>query len=159
MAQEIEIPEAPAKLTVKLKLKGPVNLEAETLQGIESLPKASNEKFLLTILEDTKVGHLSLGTEQWIVGYTSKSSLQIDYEAAAQRLGINKATCRMRLIRLQQQHGFKKVGAKRTLRDKKGAADTNKKVRPTIQLPATIDEVDAVEDGKKDTDMKEATEN
>ncbi|KAJ5850407.1 hypothetical protein N7455_010263 [Penicillium solitum] len=31
-------------------------------------------------------------------------------QSAAKSLGINKATCRMRFIRLQQKYGFKKKG-------------------------------------------------
>ncbi|KAJ5503392.1 hypothetical protein N7463_006266 [Penicillium fimorum] len=145
MAQAIEKPEAPApassptptKLTAKLKLKGPANPEAEAPRATEALPKASDEEFLLTLLEQTK----------------------IDYEAATQRLGINKAACRMRLIRLQQKHGFTKVEVKGIPQGKKRAANANKKAGPTSQLPAAADKADAVEDGKKDTDMKEATEN
>ncbi|KAJ5920436.1 hypothetical protein N7516_011294 [Penicillium verrucosum] len=51
-------------------------------------PKATDEKFLLTLLENVKV----------------------DHETAAKTLGITKAACRMRFIRLQQKHRFKTKG-------------------------------------------------
>ncbi|KAF9247616.1 hypothetical protein DTO013E5_4655 [Penicillium roqueforti] len=84
-----------AKLRIKLNVKPPAKAETEV-----EAPKASDEEFLLTLLDTVKVNH----------------------QAAANILGINKAACRMRFIRLQQKYGFKKKGPKGTPRRKKGAA-------------------------------------
>ncbi|KAJ5206931.1 hypothetical protein N7491_002439 [Penicillium cf. griseofulvum] len=101
--------------------------------------KASDEAFLRTLLEGVKV----------------------DYEGAAKTLRINKAACRMRFIRLQQKHGFKKVGAKRTPRGKKGTANANNKAAHANKL-TTSNEVDVAEDGAKynteEATVKEDTE-
>ncbi|KAJ5955552.1 hypothetical protein N7501_009831, partial [Penicillium viridicatum] len=59
--------------------------------------KIGDEGFLLTLLENVKI-------------ILTKTSLQVDHETASKSLGITKAACRMRFIRLQQKYGFKKKG-------------------------------------------------
>ncbi|CAI7613221.1 unnamed protein product [Penicillium palitans] len=77
---------APTKAKLKLNLGAP-KAEAEVPEtGAKG--KTTDEEFLLTLLDTVKVDH----------GTASKS------------LGITKAACRMRFIRLQQKHGFKVKG-------------------------------------------------
>ncbi|OQD64526.1 hypothetical protein PENPOL_c007G01356 [Penicillium polonicum] len=64
--------------------------------------KATDEEFLLTLLDKVKV----------------------DHDTASKTLGISKAACRMRFIRLQQKHGFKTKGKGTPRRQR--APDANK---------------------------------
>ncbi|KAF4760893.1 hypothetical protein HAV15_006304 [Penicillium sp. str.  len=54
----------------------------------------------------------------------------VDHETAAKSLGVTKAACRMRLVRLQQKYGFK-VKGKGTPRGKKEQASSNNEEVPT----------------------------
>ncbi|CAI7639466.1 unnamed protein product [Penicillium discolor] len=82
--------EQPSKAKIKLNVK-----------------KATDEEFLLTLLENLKV----------------------DHDTASKSLGVTKAACRMRLVRLQQKYGFK-VKGKGTPRGKKEQASLNNEEVP-----------------------------
>ncbi|KUM65067.1 hypothetical protein ACN42_g2008 [Penicillium freii] len=69
---------APPKVKAEEPSKAKIKLNA----------KATDEEFLLTLLDKVKV----------------------DHETASKSLGITKAACRMRFIRLQQKYGFKTKG-------------------------------------------------
>lgn len=60
----------------------------------------------------------------------TETPLQVDHETAAKSLGVTKAACRMRLVRLQQKYGFK-VKGKGTPRGKKEQASSNNEEVPT----------------------------
>ncbi|KGO45125.1 hypothetical protein PEX1_092220 [Penicillium expansum] len=114
--------------------KGKAKVSEETEPKVT---KASDEVFLLTLLGNVKV----------------------DHEAAAKALGITKAACRMRYIRLQQKHGLKMKGIKGTPRTKRSVL-TNKDA-VTEQESTPVEEPGVAED---DTDVdgetvEEATEN
>ncbi|CAI7610681.1 hypothetical protein PCG10_001530 [Penicillium crustosum] len=85
----------------------PVTSEAKTEQPSKAqlklnVKKATDEEFLLTLLENVKV----------------------DHGAASKSLGISKAACRMRLVRLRQKYGLK-IKGKGTPRGKKEKASSN----------------------------------
>ncbi|KAJ9491147.1 hypothetical protein VN97_g2113 [Penicillium thymicola] len=60
----------------------------------------------------------------------TKAETQVDHETASKALGISKAACRMRFIRLQQKYGFKTKG-KGTPRRQQAPAYTEKEATPT----------------------------
>ncbi|CAI7663500.1 unnamed protein product [Penicillium glandicola] len=91
--------EAPVKVKLTLKVTEPTDNNAPAKV---KAPKVCNEMFLLTLL----------------------NTLKVDYQSAADILGIEKAACRMRVTRLQQKYGFKKTGTKGTPRGKKGVTKT-----------------------------------
>ncbi|KAJ5920437.1 hypothetical protein N7516_011295 [Penicillium verrucosum] len=53
-----------------------------------------------------------------------------DHETGSKALGISKAACRMRFVRLQQKYGFKTKG-KGTPRRQQAPASTEKEATPT----------------------------
>ncbi|KAJ5920435.1 hypothetical protein N7516_011293 [Penicillium verrucosum] len=57
---------------------------------------------------NTKAEKAKLSDEQFLL--TLLDNLKVDHGAASKALGITKAACRMRFIRLQQKHGFKPKG-------------------------------------------------
>lgn len=59
----------------------------------------------------------------------TETPLQVDHETAAKSLGVTKAACRMRLVRLQQKYSFKAKG-KGTPRGKKEKASSNNEEVP-----------------------------
>ncbi|KGO75661.1 hypothetical protein PITC_030130 [Penicillium italicum] len=127
------------KTKMKVNIKAPAEGETEVLEeeNEPQAPKACDEVFLLTLLDNVKV----------------------DHETAAKTLGINKAACRMRFIRLQQKYGFKKKGPKGTPR-KKVAALTNKEAADEVE-PTPANESNVTEEGEtvKGDTVEEPTEN
>ncbi|KAJ6125174.1 hypothetical protein N7471_012491 [Penicillium samsonianum] len=124
-AKEPASAKAKAKLKIKLNVKAPTKGETRVSEETDvKVPKTSDEEFLLTLL----------------------NPLKVDYQAAADTLGINTPACRMRFIRLQQKYGFKKKGAKGTPRKKTA---TEKKTAPANESDGTAEE----------TTVEEATEN
>ncbi|KAJ5964333.1 uncharacterized protein N7479_004209 [Penicillium vulpinum] len=82
----------------------------------------------------------------------------VDYQAAAQKLVIQKGTCRMRLTRLQQKHGLKKVGQKRGPRAKKGVTSTKSPTQGT-KSPDASDHQDITGNTAEVTDLEEPVKN